>query len=540
MAQLDGKLIDGLRGVLDTRALGLRYQPLADLHTGQVASIEALLCWQHPDLGLIMPEQFIPALEHDDRIVELELWAVRQACLDLRAWNDHGFPDVHLAIHLTSRGFHDARLAAGIEEVLSGTGIDPAFLALEIRESALMQDPVAVEEAQRRLREIGVSLVLDDFGVGYSSLCHLKQFTYERVKIGSSVVGGIAANADDAAVARAVIAMAHNMGSKVVAVGVETEEQCEFLRNHLCDEIQGPVYSRPLPANELEHLLRAGGKLPDHLLCQEQSLRTLLLVDDESNILAALKRLLRRDGYNILTANSGQEGLELLAKHDVDVIVSDQRMPGMTGVEFLRNAKGIYLDTVRIVLSGYTELQSVTDAVNEGAIFKFLTKPWDDALLRQHIADAFHQKELADENRRLGLEVSRTSQELAVANRQMEDLLRQKQHQIARAEASLEIVREILQHVAVPLLGLDEDGNVVFANESAAALLTPSCTLLGCDVKQVLPELHDAAANMDGARAHTCRIVRGGTQLQVTARPMGRQSAARGLLISLVQCEGWK
>ncbi|MGE5622593.1 MAG: EAL domain-containing protein, partial [Bacillota bacterium] len=514
MSQLDGKLLDALRGAIGNCALCLHYQPSVDLHTGQMVSIEALVCWSHPDLGLILPDQFIPAIEDDDLIVELDQWAVRQACLDLRAWNSHGFPDVHLAINLASRGFADARLIASIEEALAGAEIDPAFLALEIRESALMRDPASAE-AQRRLRELGVSLVLDDFGTGYSSLCHLKQFTYERVKIGSSVVGGIVTNADEAAVARAVIAMAHNMGSKVVAVGVETVEQCEFLRSHMCDEIQGPLYSRPLPANELEHLLREGGKLPNHFPCPERSSRTLLLVDDESNILAALKRLLRRDGYNILTANGGQEGLELLAKHDVDVIVSDQRMPGMTGVEFLRHAKGLCPDTVRIVLSGYTELQSVTDAVNEGAIFKFLTKPWDDALLRQHIADAFHQKELADENRRLGIEVSRTSQALVIANRQMEDLLRQKQHQIARVEASLEIVREILQHVAVPLLGLDEDGNVVFANDSAASLLTPSCSLLGCDAKQVLPELSfDADANMAGIKTQTCRIERGGTLFQ--------------------------
>ena len=123
-------------------------------------------------------------------------------------------------------------------------------------------------------------------------------------------------------------------------------------------------------------------------------MRTILLVDDEENILAAMRRVLRREGYRILTAGGGQEGLELLATNPVDVIISDQRMPNMSGVEFLRQAKATYPETVRIVLSGYTELQSITDAINEGAIYKFLTKPWEDELIRANIAEAFRYKEL--------------------------------------------------------------------------------------------------------------------------------------------------
>jgi len=129
-----------------------------------------------------------------------------------------------------------------------------------------------------------------------------------------------------------------------------------------------------------------------------------LLVDDEPNVVAALKRLLRLDGYQILTASNGSEGLAVLANRPVDIILSDQRMPGMTGVEFLRQAKRLYPDTIRIVLSGYTELQSVTDAINEGAVYRFLTKPWVDAQLRSFIEEAFRHKELADENRQLGRE----------------------------------------------------------------------------------------------------------------------------------------
>ncbi len=140
--------------------------------------------------------------------------------------------------------------------------------------------------------------------------------------------------------------------------------------------------------------------------------RTLLLVDDEEGIIASLFRLLRRDGYTILRANSGQEGLALLAQHKVGVIISDQRMPGMTGTEFLGKVKELYPDTVRIVLSGYTELNSVTDAINRGAIYKFLTKPWEDDLLRANVEEAFHRYEMKMENARLAGELREANEEL--------------------------------------------------------------------------------------------------------------------------------
>jgi CheY-like chemotaxis protein len=186
--------------------------------------------------------------------------------------------------------------------------------------------------------------------------------------------------------------MAHSLGIRVIAEGVETEGQCQFLSKNLCDEIQGFLFSKPLPPDEAVTLLREERRLPPHLLRVHKPERTLLLVDDEASILSALRRHLRQIGCRILVAADGQQGLDIMAKEKIDVIVSDQRMPGMTGVEFLRRVKTLYPDTVRIVLSGFTELQSVTDAVNEGAIYKFLTKPWDDDQLRAHILEAFHTR----------------------------------------------------------------------------------------------------------------------------------------------------
>lgn len=254
--------------------------------------------------------------------------------------------------------------------------------------------------------------------------------------------------------------------------------------------------------------------------------RTLLLVDDEPNILASLKRLLRRDGYQILTANSGQEGLDVLASHAVDVIVSDQRMPGMLGADFLRKAKLLCPQTIRIMLSGYTELQAVTDAVNEGAIFKFLTKPWEDHQLREHIAEAFRLKGIDDDNVRLNAQLRDANQALAAANAAMQALVRQQQHQISRDEVSLGIARELLQFLPLPVIGLDEDGMIAFINAAAANLFERGAALLGNEAAIVLPQLFDG----QGA---PCLAAIDGQPYTVAVHPMGLHSRSRGSLVTL-------
>lgn len=261
--------------------------------------------------------------------------------------------------------------------------------------------------------------------------------------------------------------------------------------------------------------------------------RVLLLVDDEQNVISAVRRMLRGDGYHILTANSGQEGLDVLAKNKVDVILSDQRMPGMTGVEFLRSVKTLHPETVRIVLSGFTELQSVTDAVNEGAIYKFLTKPWDDTLLRGHISEAFRHKEMADENRRLALEVQGANHRLAQANRQLGDALQMQSQQITRDEITLNIVREALLHVPVPMLGIDEDAMVAFANVAAQRLFADSGSILGTDAADSIPDLFDVVQKIAEGENSSIRIA--SEDFGIAYRNMGDGTFSRGRLITLTR-----
>ncbi|WP_127476868.1 response regulator [Sulfurivermis fontis] len=217
--------------------------------------------------------------------------------------------------------------------------------------------------------------------------------------------------------------------------------------------------------------------------------RVLLVVDDEENILRAVVRLLRNEGYVVLTATSGQQGLDLLEQHPVGVILSDQRMPGMTGSEFLEHAKVLRPQTVRIMLSGYTDLQSVTDAINRGAIYKFLTKPWDDELLRVNIREAFEHYELRAERDRLAGELQALNRQLAASNRGLQQRVATQGHELDQHHRLLELSREIVEHLPVGVLGVSDEGVVAVANSVAHALIgCPPGALLGHSASEVLPQ----------------------------------------------------
>lgn len=216
--------------------------------------------------------------------------------------------------------------------------------------------------------------------------------------------------------------------------------------------------------------------------------KTLLLVDDEENILRALTRLLRRDGYDVVTACSGEAGLTVLAEHPVCVILSDQRMPGMSGIEFLERAQALRPDTIRVMLSGYTDFQSVTDAINRGAIWKFLTKPWEDDLLRENVRRAFAQYGLRAERDRLDKELATANEKLSRWNESLERRVEEQTRALTLQLAVLEIYRKIFEILPVGVVGVDGDMLITVANAKAHELLgLPQRSMLSRQVDEIMP-----------------------------------------------------
>ena len=525
------QLENDLRRALKRDEFVLHFQPKASLTTGEITGVEALLRWNHPDGRLVPPSEFIPQLEESGLIVPVGEWILRSACMQVQAWRQAGVTPVSIAVNLSASQFQQHDLCAIVGSTLREYGVDPRLLELEITETAAMQNAKETIATLRGLKALGVRLSIDDFGTGYSSLSYLKSFPVDTLKIDRTFIGDLAANPDDASIAQAIINMAHSLHLKVVAEGVESESQLSFLSSQGCDQMQGYYFAHPLAAPEITAMLAENRKLQRPPGPSDNGQRTLLLLDDEENILSALKRLLRQDNYEIFTATTPQAAFEILANHKVGVIVSDQRMPEGTGVEFLCRVKELYPDPVRIVLSGYTDLNSVTEAINQGAIYRFLTKPWEDSLLRANIAEAFRRYQVSHENRRLQQQLSATAAELSRTNDLLQTLLAE-QSQIAQgAGASLRVVQEAFEHIPVPLIGIDSDGMIVLANASAEEHFGERAgPFLGCDADERLPSaLRDCLA--DPGQPTRRRMEYGGTRFDVLCRRMGPQSDSDGALL---------
>lgn len=386
-----------LRDALRRNEFVLHYQPQVNAQNGALVGLEALIRWNSPKFGLLLPTRFIPIAEDSGLILQIGAWVLREACQQIRQWAGAGFENFVVGVNVSAVQMQRADFVENVQRTISETGIDPAMLELELTESTFMDNAERAVQQMQTLKRLGVRLSLDDFGTGYSNLSYLQHFPLDKLKIDQTFIADITSDGTDAVLVRTMIAIGHHLGLRVVAEGVETEAQCSYLRRHHCDEFQGHYFSPAVAAELVPELLQGrifGGRSSEHT----EHGRCLLIVDDEENVRRSLLRLLRRDGYHILEASSAAAGFELLATHDVQVILSDQRMPGMSGTEFLSRVKEIYPDTVRMVLSGFTELSSVTEAINRGALYKFLTKPWDDADLRAQVADAFRRYELITSN----------------------------------------------------------------------------------------------------------------------------------------------
>ncbi|WP_028104038.1 putative bifunctional diguanylate cyclase/phosphodiesterase [Pseudoduganella violaceinigra] len=248
------RIESGLRQALGNGQLMLHYQPKFEISSGRIIGAEALVRWKHPERGLVPPAEFIPLAEATGLVVQLGEWVLEAACAQAQAWKEKGLPPVRLAVNVSAREFTSA-LPGRVMETLRRYGLEPSWLELEITESTLMHNIERVIGIMDRLTAAGITLSLDDFGTGYSSLSYLKRFPIDTLKIDRSFTTGIPFDSNDCAIASTIISIARQLNHRVIAEGVETAEQLDFLRDSGCDEVQGYLLSRPLPAHEFEDAL---------------------------------------------------------------------------------------------------------------------------------------------------------------------------------------------------------------------------------------------------------------------------------------------
>ena len=379
---------NALRRALDNDELVLFYQPQVDLSTGEIIGAETLVRWRHPQRGMVPPSEFVPLAEVTGMIVPIGEWVLRTACSQNRKWQQAGLPPITVAVNISARQLDAYDIAWLADEILTETGLDPRFLELELTESMIMSDPDAFIKSTRRLKEMGASLSVDDFGTGYSSLNHLKRFAVNRLKIDQSFVRDITHDPNAAAITLAIMALARSMKMYTIAEGVENAAQVAFLRRQGCDEIQGYYFSRPVPAEEFEALLREGRRLelpssqhnPDNLL---------VVVSGAPDLLQGLHRVHCNAENALLTAETCIDGMNLLASHDAGVVVADARDSQTNAVDFLSKVKEMYPETVRIAVVHETMLPTVSEALKAGEAHIFITHPWEIDALRGTIDTAF-------------------------------------------------------------------------------------------------------------------------------------------------------
>jgi len=372
----------------------LFYQPTVNAQDGSIDAVSVLLRWQTPGHGLLRPNNFLDAIERSGLSARVGYWVVNRAISQLAQWRAEGLDYLNISVHLANPMLVRPDCTDLIGQLLHRHQIPGRALEFELSESVLALDARNVASTLEGLRALGATMTVQDFGMGGLGLAALAQYPLDRLKIDRSLIHNVASDPRAAAIVRGIIALGHRLDMKVTAKGVETEAEVNFLRRNHCDFFLGHLFSPPRPAEDLGELIRRRFLLPEAFAATRPE-RTLLLLDDEDNVLRSLVRLFRRDGYRLLTACSVREAFDLLANNPVQVIVSDQRMPDMNGTEFLERVRDLYPDTIRMVLSGYTDVATITDAINRGAIYRFLTKPWNDDELREHIRDAFRAHERA-------------------------------------------------------------------------------------------------------------------------------------------------
>jgi len=380
------------RRALERGEFQVHYQPKVELATGRICGFEALLRWQHPEKGLVPPAEFIPVLEETGLIVPAGEWVMRTACAQIKAWREAGLPSSPIAVNLSARQFQQKDLEDSICRVLRESAVAPPLLQFELTESLLMADPEGAARTLLGLKELGVRLSVDDFGTGYSSLAYLKRFAVNELKIDRVFIRDIVADPDDAAITLAIINLAHSLDLEVVAEGVETEAQVNFLRSHGCDQMQGYYFAAPRTAGDCTRALREDLRLSPPSAKDRDKAPSVLLVSGNEHELVVISRALGPAGYRMLAANSEESAFDALSKHGFDIVICDQRLPSMSGADFLAAVRKLHPDVIRVLISAKLDTGALAEAVNAARIHKFISKDWDAKRLRSEVRAAYQRR----------------------------------------------------------------------------------------------------------------------------------------------------
>lgn len=376
---------------LDNDEFLLAFQPQVDLRTGRLCGLEALIRWQSPEEGLVLPGEFIPVAEESRLILALGEWVLKEACRQIRAWLDAGLPVVPVAINLAAAQFAEPHFDQVLAQILADHQVEAHYLALELTESMSMSNPERSIKMMHRLKGIGVSLVIDDFGIGFSNLSYLKRLPLDKLKIDRTFVSGLIHSPGDGSIVRSVIRLAHSLGLQVVAEGVESVGQVRVLAEEGCDSFQGYYFKPALCASDLPDLLRDQAGIDPATLVRQTQEGTVLLVEDEKNVINSFVRLLRGQNIQLLAVSSAKEAYEILACQEIQVVVSDFRMPDQDGVCLLGNIKQLYPRTVRILMTGHVDTEMFQNTINQAEVFKFIAKPWSSEQVIGTLHEAFRR-----------------------------------------------------------------------------------------------------------------------------------------------------
>lgn len=510
LRQMEADLI----AALSSQQFALAFQPIVHLDNACIAGFEAQLQWTHPVCGQIGPADFLEAAEASGMTVRLSEWVVAQALAALEAFDRLGGAPVRMFIKIAASHFEQDGFVEALREQMLAHGTEAGRLELEISERAVIDLSPSTLHVLYALRQLGVATAIDDFGSGQSNLHKLTELPVDAMKIGRSLTQASTQSSAVASVSGLICELARMLDLRVVVDGITTAGQLRHFQALGCRYGQGDLFSPALPYAAASRLLQAGKPL--FVAAKAEAVSHLLLLDDEENILRALRRVLRHEGYQVHFANTPLAAFELLATHPIGVVLSDQRMPQMNGTDFLRQVKKLYPNTIRMVLSGYSELQTVQSAVNEGAIWKFLSKPWDDGELRQQIRDAFHEYAVL--------------RDADVARARLESQVSQRDQQLALEVHALESSRDTLSMLPIAVLGVDCSQMVVMSNLEADRLLGAGVALMGSPIGDWLPHGYMQALVAPGP----IDLDVGGGHFRLHVQAMGPLASPRGYLLSFV------